>query len=83
MKQMALHAMGGPGPISLREKPGVPRGREDLLQTTFGFQLQHLLFPGSPACWPALKVSDLPVRQIPCSHGDMVCGGPTGSEQIR
>lgn len=53
MKQITLHAVGGPGPISLREKSSVPRGREDLLQTTFAFQ--HLLFPGSPACWPALK----------------------------
>ena len=37
----------------------VPRGRKNCAPAAFGSELQHQLFPGSPACWSTLQILDL------------------------
>ena len=64
-KHNILHNVGGPCQISWRpllEKDWSPlKKREFCQQMAFRLELQYWLFSGSPACSPALQVSDSPV----------------------
>lgn len=40
------------------------RKRKFCFYTVFALELQHKLFPGSPACWPTLQIWGLPVYTV-------------------
>lgn len=41
-----------------------PWGRGNSASILFALELQHKLFPGSPACWPTLQIWGLPVYTV-------------------